>query len=213
MIYFNISIVKKTALYARVSTTDQHVQSQLLALRDYCTARGFEIYQEYVDSGVSGTKDSRPALNALMDDARKRKFDTIIVYRFDRFARSSRHLIQALEEFKALGIDFISYQENIDTSSPLGKAIFVIVSAMAELERNIIVERVKSGLRAARSKGKVLGRPQITPDLKQIFSLQDVGKSIREIAAIVGISKSTVAKHLSLNVRSATQQPLSIKPL
>lgn len=187
----------KTAIYARVSTNDQNVDSQLLALREYCKARGLEVFQEYIDTGVSGTKDSRPALNQMMDDARKRKFDTILVYRFDRFARSSRHLITALEEFKELRVQFISYSENIDTSSPLGKAIFVIVGAMAELERNIIVERVKSGLRAAKSRGKVLGRPEKTLDLKRAFSLKGEGKSLRAIAAIVGVSKSTVAKYLS----------------
>jgi len=198
--------MNKIAVYTRVSTNDQDVGMQLFALREYCQARKTQIYKEYVDQGVSGSKDSRPALNQLMDDARKRKFDTVLVYRFDRFARSSRHLIQALEEFKTLGIAFISYSENIDTSSPLGKAIFVIVGAMAELERNIIVERVKSGLKAAKNRGKTLGRPKIALDLKSVFSLKGEGKSIREIAAIVGIAKSTVAKYLS-------QQSLSTKPL
>ena len=112
--------MSKIALYARVSTTDQSTDSQLLDLRRYVSDRGWQLYQEYCDNGISGTTDSRPALNELMDDARKRKFDGVPVWRFDRFARFTRHLINALEEFKNLGIDFVSFQENIDTSSPLG---------------------------------------------------------------------------------------------
>lgn len=149
----------KTAIYARCSTSEQSPEMQLTALHEYCVARSLSIYEEYIDEGVSGAKDNRPALNSLMDDARKRKFDCLLVYRFDRFARSSKHLITALEEFKSLGIAFISYGENIDTGTPMGKAMFVIISAMAELERSVIRERVVSGLRNARQKGKKLGRP------------------------------------------------------
>jgi len=136
--------MKRIAIYARVSTNDQSTDPQLLDLRRYVADRSWESFKEYVDEGVSGTKDSRPALNQLMDDARKKKFDVVLVWRFDRFARSTRHLINALEEFKNLGIDFVSYQENIDTSSPLGSAIFTIISAVAQLERDIIAERVKA---------------------------------------------------------------------
>jgi len=135
----------RVALYARVSTTEQSNESQLLDLRRYVSDRGWQTYKEYCDNGISGTKDSRPTLNELMGDAKKRKFDAVLVWRFDRFARSTRHLINALEEFKNLGIDFVSYQENIDTSSPLGGAIFTIISAVAQLERDIIAERVKAG--------------------------------------------------------------------
>lgn len=187
----------KTAIYCRVSTHDQDVAMQLDCLREYCQARKIEIYQEFIDTGISGTKDSRPALNALMNSARKRKFDSVIVYRFDRFARSSRHLIAALEEFKSLGIDFISYQENIDTSSPLGKAIFVIVGAMSELERNIIVERVKSGLKAAQNRGQTLGRPMVKFDSEEALRLKKAGLSLRAIANKLNVSKSTLAKYLS----------------
>lgn len=186
----------KTALYYRVSTSDQSPAMQSQALREYCKARGFEIFKEYTDHGISGTKDSRPALNELMDDARKRKFDAVVVYRFDRFARSSRHLIQALEEFKNLGIEFVSYQENIDTASPLGKAIFVIVGAMAELERNIIVERVKSGLKAARIRGKNLGRPKVTFDRNEALRLKREGLGLRSIATMVGVSRATLSRTL-----------------
>jgi DNA invertase Pin-like site-specific DNA recombinase len=150
----------RVALYIRVSTQDQSVDMQVSDLRRYCEQRGFDIYKEYSDQGISGTKDRRPALDELMDDARKRKFDAVLCWRFDRFARSTKHLITALEEFRHLGIDFISYQENIDTSSPLGKAIFTIVSAIAELERNIIVDRVRAGIRRAKENGKRMGRPK-----------------------------------------------------
>ena len=150
----------RVALYARVSTSDQTTESQLLDLRRYIRDRGWQPFNEYTDDGISGTKDSRPALNQLMDDACKRRFDVVLVWRFDRFARSTKHLILALEEFRNLGIDFVSYQENIDTSSPLGGAIFTIISAVAQLERDIIAERVKAGLRRARERGKRLGRPQ-----------------------------------------------------
>ena len=123
--------LKRIAIYARVSTTDQSTDNQLLDLRRYVSDRGWRIFREYCDNGISGTKDSRPALNELMSDAKKRRFDAVLVWRFDRFARSTRHLINALEEFKNLKIDFVSYQENIDTSSPLGGAIFTIISAVA----------------------------------------------------------------------------------
>ncbi len=145
----NRNSTPRVALYARVSTTDQSTDSQLLDLRRYVRERGWNIFKEYVDEGISGTKDSRPALNELMNDAKKRRFDVVLVWRFDRFARSTKHLILALEEFKNLGIYFVSYQENIDTSSPFGSAIFTIISAMAQLERDIIAERVKAGLKGA----------------------------------------------------------------
>jgi len=186
----------RVAIYARVSTTDQSTDSQLLDLRRYVSDRGWQSYREYCDNGISGTKDSRPALNDLMADARKRRFDTVLVWRFDRFARSTKHLILALEEFKGLGIDFVSYQENIDTSSPLGGAIFTIISAVAQLERDIIAERVRSGLRRARENGKQLGRPKVTVDEEKVRQMREQGMSFRAIARLLGISKSTVARQI-----------------
>jgi len=187
----------RVAIYARVSTTDQSTDSQLLDLRRYVRERGWDIFREYVDEGISGTKDSRPALNELMDDARKRRFDVVLVWRFDRFARSTKHLILALEEFKNLGIDFVSYQENIDTSSPLGSAIFTIISAVAQLERDIIAERVKAGLRRAKENGKKLGRPRATVDTEKIHRLRSQGLSLRAIAKETGVSRTTVSDLLS----------------
>jgi len=192
----NRNSTPRVALYARVSTTDQSTDSQLLDLRRYVRERGWNIFKEYVDEGISGTKDSRPALNVLMNDAKKRRFDVVLVWRFDRFARSTKHLILALEEFKNLGIDFVSYQENIDTSSPLGSAIFTIISAVAQLERDIIAERVKAGLRRARENGKKLGRPTASVDVQRIFQLRSEGLSLRRIAGQVGISHTIVARIL-----------------
>ncbi|MDA2935333.1 recombinase family protein [Acidobacteria bacterium AH-259-D05] len=182
----------RVAIYARVSTLDQSTDSQLLDLRRYVTDRNWQCFKEYCDNGISGTTDSRPALNELMNDARKRKFDVVLVWRFDRFARSTRHLINALEEFKNLRIDFVSYQENIDTSSPLGSAIFTIISAVAQLERDIIAERVKAGLRRAKASGRKLGRPRLRVDPEAIHGMRNQGLSYRAIARRLGVSHPTV---------------------
>jgi len=193
----NRNSTPRVAVYARVSTTDQSTESQLLDLRRYTRERGWNIFKEYVDKGISGTKDSRPALNDLMNDAKKRRLDVVLVWRFDRFARSTKHLILALEEFKNLGIDFVSYQENIDTSSPLGSAIFTIISAVAQLERDIIAERVKAGLRRARENGKKLGRPSAQVDVEKVLQMRAGGLSLRAIAKETGVSRTTVSDVLS----------------
>ncbi len=192
----NRNSTPRVALYARVSTTEQSTESQLLDLRRYVRERGWELFKEYTDNGISGATDSRPALNELMNDAKKRRFDAVLVWRFDRFARSTKHLILALEEFKNLGIDFVSYQENIDTSSPLGSAIFTIISAVAQLERDIIAERVRAGLRRAKENGKRLGRPVLEIDLDEIHKLRAKGLSYRAIAKKIRISHTKVAQLL-----------------
>jgi DNA invertase Pin-like site-specific DNA recombinase len=188
---------KRVAVYSRVSTPDQSVEPQLLDLRRFARERGWEVHREYSDHGISGTKGVRPALGELMEDARKRKFDTVLVWRFDRFARSTRHLILALEEFGHLGIDFVSYQENIDTASPLGAAVFTIVSAVAQLERDIIAERVKAGLRRARERGKRLGRPPVRAERERALRLKGEGLSARMIAGRLGVSKTSVLRLLN----------------
>ena len=186
----------RIGIYARVSTKDQSCELQVRDLRAYCTARGLDLVREYVDVGQSGAKDSRPELNKLMDDARKRQFDAIVVWRFDRFARSTKHLLSALEEFRSLGIQFISYQENIDTSSALGQALFTIVSAVAQLERDLIRERVTAGIRNARANGKKLGRPKNTVDRERILELKAQGQSLRQIAANLGVGYGTIRERL-----------------
>ncbi len=182
----------RIAIYARVSTKDQSCDLQLRDLRAYCAARGFSLQREYVDVGESGAKDSRPQLNELMSAARKRLFDAAVVWRFDRFARSTKHLLLALEEFRALGIQFISYQENIDTSSPLGQALFTIVSAVAQLERDLIRDRVSAGIRNARASGKQLGRPRRVVNHEDVRRLRLEGASLRQIADKLGVGYGTV---------------------
>src|SRR6202140_5416032 len=158
----------RAAIYARVSTANngQDPRVQTRELGEFCERRGWTLVPEYVDVGISGTKEKRPALDRLMADAHKRKFDVVVVWRFDRFARSVSHLLRALETFNALGIAFVSLTEGVDTSPPAGKMVFTVLGAVAELERSLIAERVKAGVRIARAKGKTLGRPKRVLDVK-----------------------------------------------
>jgi DNA invertase Pin-like site-specific DNA recombinase len=186
----------RIGIYARVSTKDQSCELQVRDLRAYCSARRFDLVREYVDVGQSGAKDSRPELNILMDDARKRQFDAVVCWRFDRFARSTKHLLSALEEFRSLGIQFISYQENIDTSSALGQALFTIVSAVAQLERDLIRERVSAGIRNARANGKKFGRHMRAVDQERILQMRAEGRSLQQIAENLGVGYGTVRARL-----------------
>jgi DNA invertase Pin-like site-specific DNA recombinase len=188
----------RVAIYARVSTVNhsQDVSMQTRELRQFAEARGWSVAGEYVDSGVSGAKDSRPELNRLMADAHKRRFDVVCVWRFDRFARSVSHLLRALETFKALGIDFVSYSEQMDTSTPAGKMVFTVLGAVAELERSLIVERVRAGLRNAKAKGKRLGRPSKGIDRAAVASLRSQGASWRAIAKRLGVGVGTLYRVL-----------------
>lgn len=179
----------RVALYARVSTKkEQDPELQLAPLRDLAARRGFVVVEEYVDVGVSGATERRPALDQLMNDAKRRRFDALFVWRFDRFARSTRHLVNALHEFRHLGIAFCSYSENIDTSSPLGEAMFNILGALAQLERDIIRERVQAGVERARVRGKRLGRPRRIFHRDQVEKLRVEGLSYRQIGKRLGIS-------------------------
>jgi len=198
----------RAAIYGRVSTNGhgQDVTMQTRELREYLERRGWTLAGEYIDEGISGAKEKRPALDRMMADAHKRKFDVIAVWRFDRFARSTSHLLRALETFKALGIDFVSYSEQMDTSTPTGKMIFTVLASVAELERSLIVERVKAGLRNARAKGKRLGRPREIVDTAKIVKLRAQGRSWRQIARQLGISARTAR-------RAGHNPPLRIAPL
>lgn len=200
----------RAALYARVSTSNngQDPSVQTRELREYCERRGWKFAGEYVDEGISGAKDSRPELNKLMADAHRRRFDAIVVWRFDRFARSVSHLLRALENFKALGIEFISLSEQVDTSTPTGKMVFTVLGAVAELERSLIGERVKAGLRNARARGKRLGRPKVIVDAARVANLRAHGRSWREIATEMAISKGSAQRAfwgLPKNVGMTTQ--------
>lgn len=186
---------KKIGLYARVSTNNgrQDVEVQLQPLREYCKQRGFTIYREYVDH-LSGYNDDRPSLKQMMDDARKRKMDTVLVWRFDRFARSTKALVLALEEFRQLGVDFISYSENIDTSTPMGKVMFTMISAMAEFERSLIQERVCAGLKKAKADGVRLGRPKVGFDVKRAVELKLAGFTWARLANEMKVSSATLRR-------------------
>ena len=161
----------RAALYARVSTQDQSTEMQLAAMGEYLDRGGRALARAYVDAGVSGSRERRPELDRLMVDSRRRAFDAIVVFRFDRFARSVSHLARALDEFRALGIEFVSLHEAVDTSTPMGRAMFHIAGAFAELEREIIRERVKAGLQNARRRGKRLGRRRAMVNVQAVGEL------------------------------------------
>src|ERR1700693_3099257 len=182
------------AVYSRVSTIGhgQDPAMQTRELTEYGQRRGWEVFDLYVDNGVSGKKDSRPALNRLMADAHARRFDVVACWRFDRFSRSVSHLCRALETFNALDIQFVSLCEQVDTSTPTGKLVFTILGAVSEGERNMIAERVRSGLRHARAKGVTLGRPKKDVDVARIEALRASGISWRQIAKKLGLSVGTV---------------------
>lgn len=181
---------KRVAVYARVSTGDQSVDLQLRDLRDYVERQGWEA-TEFVDEGVSGRKQSRPALDRLMKEARRKRFDVVLVWRFDRFARSTKHLVTALEEFRCLGVDFVSHQEALDTSTPMGAAMFTIISAMAQLEVDILRERTKAGMEAARRRGKRIGGKRLDLDPEVVQRLK-AEKGTRGAARALGVSPGTI---------------------
>jgi DNA invertase Pin-like site-specific DNA recombinase len=199
---------KRAALYYRVSTADQSTGMQQADLRRYAEARGFTIYQEYNDSGISGATKRRAALDRLMEDARKKRFDVVLVWRFDRFARSTKHLLDALEEFRNYGIDFISYNESIDTSSPAGEAMFTILAAVAKLERDIIRERVTAGVRRAMKTRETWGRRKVEhtdPKKAQLITrLRREGLSYHAIAEKVELSSRTVWRFLQRGEEAVT---------
>jgi DNA invertase Pin-like site-specific DNA recombinase len=185
---------KRVALYVRVSTGEQNADLQVNELTEYAVFRKWEVVENYVDK-MSGAKDRRPALDRLMADAKRGKFDVVAVWRFDRFARSTSHLLRALEEFAALGIDFVSLQESIDTSTPMGKMVFTILASVAELERSTIRERVMAGQRAAKKRGVRFGRPTVDVDAALVGKLRSKGLSWRDISAQVGVPKDTLIRH------------------
>jgi DNA invertase Pin-like site-specific DNA recombinase len=190
--------ITRVALYARVCTlNNQDPEMQLSELREYAAHRGWQIVEEFTNQGVSGCKESRPALNRLMADACRRRFDAILVWKIDRFGRSLKHLVNALAELAALGVAFISLRDNLDLSTPSGRLMFQIIGAMAEFERALIQERVRAGLRNARSKGKKLGRPRVTVDASKIASLRAQGRSWGEIVEEMGIGNGTAQRALA----------------
>jgi DNA invertase Pin-like site-specific DNA recombinase len=186
---------KRAAIYTRVSTGEQNADLQTRELPEFCERRGWSLAADTIYSDVmTGAKDRRPALDRLMADARRGKFQVIAVWRFDRFARSTSHLLRALEEFSALGIDFVSVTEAIDTSTPAGRMVFTVLGAVAELERSIIRERVVAGQRAAKRRGVKFGRPAVAVDAAKVCRLRGEGLSWRAISAEIGVPKDTLRR-------------------
>jgi len=188
--------INRVAIYARVSTTNhgQDVSLQTRELREYCERSGWTVAGEFVDSGISGAKDRRPELDRLMEDAHKRRFDVVAVWKFDRFARSVTHLLRALDTFRILGIEFVSLSESLDTATPAGRMVFTVLGAVAELERSLTVERVKAGMRNARAKGNHVGRPKVNVDAERIAALRSAGRSWSEITRQTGLTKGTAQR-------------------
>ena len=182
----------RAALYARVSTADQTCENQLLELRAYAGARGWTIVRDFVDAGVSGSRERRPALDDLTKEARRRRFDVLVVWRLDRLGRSLKHLVVTLDEFAAVGIAFVSLNEGIDCTTPAGKLQLHLLAAIAEFERSRIIERVRAGLARAKAQGKRLGRPRIKPAPADLS-----GMSVRQAASLWGVSKSTAARWIN----------------
>lgn len=184
----------KTAIYIRVSTQDQNIDLQMDGLLQYAERAGMEITHQYIEQGVSGKQEKRPQLNQLMKDARNYAFENVLVWKFDRFARSVSHLLKALEEFNHLQIRFISVKDQIDTSSPIGKAMFVLIGAISELESDLISERVKAGMKAAKARGKVIGRPKTS---------NHIIRKVQKMAVETDLSISQIKNSIAQNVSRA----------
>ena len=192
-----IKTITTAALYGRVSTTNhqQDVELQMEELRRVADQKGWETV-EFIDEGVSGSKDSRPALDYMMAAVRAGEVGVVLCWRFDRFARSVRHLLEALDEFRSFGVEFVSVQENIDTSTPMGKMVFVVTAAVAELERELLLERVRAGVARARAQGKKFGRPRRDLDLRAAKALIEQGHTVRQVADMLGLPRTTLRRRL-----------------
>jgi DNA invertase Pin-like site-specific DNA recombinase len=187
--------VKRAALYMRVSSLDQHPETQLYDLRQMASQRGYDIVQEYTDR-ISGAKARRPGLDNLMRDSRRGRFDVVLVWASDRIARSVRHFLEVLDELNRLNVEFVSFREQIDTGGPLGRAIVVIIGAIAELERNLIVERVRAGMRRARLEGRHIGRRPLDLDREAIVRDRRHGQSLGQLARNYSVSRTTIHRVL-----------------
>jgi DNA invertase Pin-like site-specific DNA recombinase len=196
---------KRAVLYVRVSSVDQNLQTQLLDLEQMAGQRGYEIIREYRDQ-ISGAKARRPGLDQLLRDARRGSFDVVLVWACDRIARSVRHFLEVLDELNRLNVEFVSFREQIDTGGPLGRAIVVIIGAIAELERSLIVERVRAGMRRAKLEGRHIGRPALNLDRTAIIRDRQCGMSLGTIAKIHGISRATVHKITHPSTANSSEQ-------
>lgn len=199
--------MRKVAIYCRTSTNMQQtgLESQRRALKDYCKQRGITEFVIYEDSGISGTKRERPALNAMMLEVIEGNVEKVIVYSFSRFARSTSHLLEALETFKASGTEFISLSEQLDTSTPMGVAFFTVISAISQLERDLISERVKNGMKNAKAKGKKVGRPK-TRNTDLIMSLRAKGYTYNQIRELLGIGHGTITNAIRESLKKGQKK-------
>ena len=195
--------MKRAALYMRVSTLDQHPETQLYDLRQMAQQRGYQIVQEYTDT-ISGAKARRPGLDAMMRDARRGSFEAVLVWASDRIARSVKHFLEVLDELNRLDIEFVSFRESIDTSGPLGRAIVIIIGAIAELERNLIIERVRAGMRRAKLEGRHIGRKSLELDRAAIRRDRQQGQSLGQLAQSYRASRATI--HRVLREHATTNQ-------
>ncbi|MGA8104122.1 MAG: recombinase family protein [Candidatus Acidiferrales bacterium] len=202
--------MKRTAIYCRVSTADQHPETQLYDLREMANQRGYEIVHEYTDT-ISGAKSKRPGLDQLLADARRHRFEVVLVAAFDQMARSVRHFLEVLDDLNNLGIEFISHRENIDTGGPLGRAMIVIASAIAELERNLIVERVRAGTRRARLEGRQIGRTPLDIDREQVVRDRRSGMSLTYVANKHRISRASVCRLMKEAVSGQQVKAISLQ--
>jgi DNA invertase Pin-like site-specific DNA recombinase len=198
--------MKRAAIYMRVSTVDQHPETQLYDLRQMADQRGYQVVEEYTDR-ISGAKARRPGLDALMQDARRGRFDVVLVWASDRIARSVRHFLDVLDELNRLNVEFVSFRENIDTGGPLGRAIVVIIGAIAELERNLIIERVRAGMRRARLEGQHIGRKPLVLDRAAILRGREQGHSLGQLAKSHRVSRATIHRVLRAGVPKGLEKP------
>jgi DNA invertase Pin-like site-specific DNA recombinase len=200
--------VKRAVLYLRVSTLDQHPENQLADLRQLASQRGFEIVREFTDHGISGARSRRPALDEMMADARRGRFDAVLVWASDRLARSVKHFLEVLDELNRLGIEYISFREQLDTAGAVGRAVIVIISVVAELERALLVERVRAGMRRARLEGRHIGRRPLDLDRAAIIADRHRGMSLGQLAKMYGVGRTTIRRVLA-PVPQGVSQPAS----
>jgi DNA invertase Pin-like site-specific DNA recombinase len=205
--------MKRVALYCRVSTPDQHLDNQSFQLRDLAAKRGYEIVAEYSDRGISGTKARRPGLDALMADARRRKFDLVFVAAFDRIARSTRHFLQVLDELESFGIEFASAREAIDTSGPMGRLFLTLIGSISALERDILRDRVRQGIARRRLMGLPVGRAPLVVDHESLVRDRLRGMSLTDVAKKYGVSRASVVRWVREAKKTSPALPNSIQPI
>ena len=198
--------MKKVAIYARMSTPDQHVETQLYDLRKLATQRGFEVVREYCDRGISGTKGRRPGLDSMMAEARRGEFSVVLVAAFDRIARSTKNFLEIVDELSSVNIEFVSAREAIDTSGPMGRMFLTMVGSIAELERSLIVERIKAGMRRAKIEGRRLGRARLDVDRDALVRDRLSDMSLTQVAKRYRVSRATVVRL----VREVSQREMTL---